>query len=84
MKVNDESIQFYALVTEKLCNRHAFNTNIDVESQHFSIEINERRTTIKVDDQFRLPLVPLHPCSHKTINIQQYRSFAMSNVPALI
>ena len=75
MEVGNELIPFYALVTEKLCIdliigmdfMIGFNANIDVKSQHFSIEIAGRRTTIEVDDRLRRPLVPLHSCSETTL-----------------
>ncbi|CAF3809168.1 unnamed protein product, partial [Adineta steineri] len=68
MQLGNESVNFYALVTEKLCIdlilgmdfMVAFHATIDVKSQHFSVEIAGRRTVLQVDDQLRRPLVPLH------------------------
>ena len=68
MQFGTELIIFYALVADKFCIdlilgmdfMLTFSANIDMKSQYFSLEIAGRRTVIRVDDQLRRPLVPLH------------------------
>ena len=68
MEFGSELIPFYALVVETLCIdlilgmdfMIMYNAIIDVKLQHFTLEVNDRSTTIHVDDNLRRPLVPLH------------------------
>ncbi|CAF4547612.1 unnamed protein product [Rotaria socialis] len=68
MQFGNELIHFRAFVINKLCVDLIigmdfliiFNANIDVKSQHLSLEISGRRTSIRLDDHFRRPLIPLH------------------------
>jgi transposase InsO family protein len=71
MRFGNRFITFYALVTEKLCVDLilgmdflvAFHAVIDVKSQRFSVDVDGHRTTIRVDDQLRRPLVPIYSCA---------------------
>ncbi|CAF3966037.1 unnamed protein product [Rotaria magnacalcarata] len=68
MQFGNELIYFRAFVINKLCVDLIigmdfliiFNANIDVKSQHLSLEISGRRTSTRVDDHLRRPLIPLH------------------------
>ncbi|CAF4792792.1 unnamed protein product, partial [Rotaria socialis] len=68
MQFGNELIHFRAFVINKRCVDLIigmnfliiFNANIDVKSQHLSLEISGRRTSTRLDDHFRRPLIPLH------------------------
>ncbi|CAF5148705.1 unnamed protein product, partial [Rotaria magnacalcarata] len=68
MQFGNELIKFHAFVIKKLCVDLIigmdfliiFNANIDVKSQYLSLETFGRRTSIRLDDQSRRPLLPLH------------------------
>ncbi|CAF2137913.1 unnamed protein product [Rotaria magnacalcarata] len=74
MQFGNELIKFHAFVIKKLCVDLIigmdfliiFNANIDVKSQYLSLETFGRRTSIRLDDQSRRPLLPLH-ARHATI-----------------
>ncbi|CAF4630864.1 unnamed protein product [Rotaria socialis] len=68
MQFGNELIHFRTFVINKLCVDLIIgmdfliicNANIDVKSQHLSLEISGRRTSTRLDDHFRRPLIPLH------------------------
>ncbi|CAF5223471.1 unnamed protein product, partial [Rotaria magnacalcarata] len=74
MPLGNEFIKFHAFVIKKLCVDLIigmdfliiFNANIDVKSQYLSLETFDRRNSIRLDDQSRRPLIPLH-ARHATI-----------------
>ena len=83
MEFGHELITFHALVVETLCVdlilgmdfMIIYNANIDVKLQHFTLEVDGRRTTVHVDDHLRRPLVPLH--SHHATWIPPWSTIAI-------
>jgi transposase InsO family protein len=87
MRFGQAVLHFYALVTETLCVdlilgmefMLTYRATIDVHSQQFSVEVQGHRITLRVDDQLRRPLVPLHSCHATWIPPRSSRNISVSS-----